>query len=58
MEKSVLSFCAFFSAFPMSFSCTAVFLINPKEENVLLILNEEQCEQDVCNTKCQQIIPI
>lgn len=54
MEKSVLSFCAF----PMSFSCTAVFLINPKEENVLLILNEEQCEQDVCNTKCRQIIPI
>lgn len=41
MEKSVLSFCAFFSAFPMSFSCTAVFLINPKEENVLLILMPE-----------------
>lgn len=57
MEKSVLLLCVF-SAFPMSFSCTAVFLINSKEENVLLILNEEQCEQDVCNTKCQQIIPI
>ena len=40
MEKSVLSFCAIFSAFPMSFSCTAVFLINPKEENMLLILTE------------------
>ena len=53
MEKSVLSFCAFFSAFPMSFSCTAVFLINPKEENVLLILMPEtiRCMGDYSKTR-------